>query len=993
MIHPRRLKGTSGNIARYYTVGDYYTKSGEEPSEWGGKLAPELGLAGKVDARVFEELLAGRVAGQQLGRHRANGEIQHHPGWDFAVNAPKSVSIMALVAGDERIIAAHEQAVTTALTYLEEHAALRRRENGEIVHETTGRLLFARFSEHASRELDPHLHTHVVVLNMTSAGEGALMASLETRAMFAEQMVAGQIYRNELAHTLREQGFGIDFDPRRGLFEITGVPKDFIRETSQRAEQIDAHAKEHGLTGQAARRASFYQTRGAKAKIGLKDLHRQWTERARPYAVELGQVLAKATDREGQGTEPNHFTASRAALFGIRQAETREAVTNLGTLFRYALASHVGEVRFSDIRPLIGAHEDQRKLLATRAQTGDQTLTRGRTTRRSARLEQALVRELALALGDAQPIASSDRLLAVLEHTGLTPAQERALVTLGVSHDRVTGLHGVAGAGKSMLVQVLKQAAEPGTQFVALAPTSSAAANLGRSAGVESRTVASLLASGGHGLTDAHVLVLDEAGQLGNRQARRVLEISRETGARLIHLGDNKQTGAIEQGKPFWLLQRLGLPTAELTESMRQETRAMKAAVTAARSGDYAGSLAKLDKVVSGTDAESLAKGLVAEWTRLKPETRATTNILVLENATRLIVNTRIRETLKSESAIAAEDTRLAILTPAGLSDQEKHFARFYSGGQVVTFARDVSGSGIARDVEYRVVGTARDANGRQVVRLVDEHGRVIRWDPRLGHARQVNVFNREERDLAEGDRIQWRLANKDLNLKNAERGTIEKLEGTHATIRWDRDERVQTIDLGEHKTWDHGYAETVYSAQSKTYARAYVLAPVNSALVNGQNYYTAITRARLGVKLWTEDEKRLVEKLEQRSGEKTSALEGLGRLNKDSARAYADRHADHLARDRDDQERDRQERRVGALERQLDRNRSPNGLGERLAEGARGIADFLDRVLQSALDRRAESDREIDRTTRADSRADPAPRQSDHSSQSQSQPDHGLDR
>lgn len=991
MIHPRRLKGTSGNIARYYTVGDYYTKGGDEPSMWGGALALELGLEGKVDPHVFAELLAGRVAGQQLGRHRVGGEIQHHPGWDFAVNAPKSVSIMALVAGDERIIAAHERAVSVALSYLEEHAALRRRDNGEIVHETTGRLLFARFTEHASRELDPHLHTHVVVLNMTNHEADALMASLETRAMFAEQMVAGQVYRNELARDLRERGFEIDFDPRRGLFEITGVPKDFIRETSQRAEQIDAHAKAHGLAGQSARRASFYQTRGAKVKVGLDELRGQWTDRAKPYAEELASVRAKAGEQEGQETELAPLTATRAALFGIRQAETREAVSNLGTLYRHALASHVGEVRLGDVRPLIAEHEARRKLLATRDPTGDGTLTRGRITRRSARLEQALSRELALALGDTRPITSSDRLLRVLEDAGLTPAQERALVMLGMSNDRVTGLHGVAGAGKSMLMRVLSEAAGAGREFIALAPTSSAAANLGEGAGISSRTVASLLASGGHDITERHVLLVDEAGQLGNRQARRLLEISRETGARLILLGDNRQTGAIEQGKPFWLLQKLGLPTAELTESMRQETRAMKAAVTEARAGDYAASLAKLDKVVSGADAETLAKGLVAEWTRLKPETRATTNILVLENATRLIVNTKIRETLKSESAIAAEDTRLAILTPAGLSDQEKHFARFYSGGQVVTFARDLAGAGLARDTEYRVISIGRDANGRQVVRLADEHGRTIRWDPRLGQARHVNVFNREERDLAEGDRIQWRLVSKELELKNAERGTVEKLDGTHATIRWDRGAQVQTIDLAQHKTWDHGYSETVYSAQSKTYARVYVLAPVNSSLVNGQNYYTAITRARLGVKLWTEDEKRLVEKLESRSGEKTSALEGLGRLAKDSARAYVDHHADRLARERDEQRNLRQERRDRAIKRQLDRNRPANGLGERLAESSRRIGDFLDRILQSALDRRAEP--ELPHPSRSASPSEPVRDRQENQRQPHPQADHGPER
>ncbi|MGE4339977.1 MAG: MobF family relaxase [Pigmentiphaga sp.] len=958
MIHPRRLKGTSGNIARYYAVGDYYTKGGGEPSQWGGRLAPELGLEGKVDPHVFAELLAGRVAGQQLGRHRGDGEIQHHSGWDFAVNAPKSVSIMALVAGNDRIIEAHERAVTAALSYLEEQASLRRREDGEIIHETTGRLLFARFTEYASRDLDPHLHTHVVVLNMTNREADGPMASLETRAMFAEQMVAGQVYRNELARDLREQGCEIEFDPRRGIFEIAGVPKDFIRETSQRSRKIDAHAQEHGLTGQAARRASFYETRGAKVKVGLEDLRAQWAERAKPYVKELADLGSRAAEREGEGVQPDPMASRRAALFGIRQAETREAVSNLGSLYRLALASHVGEVRLADVRPLITEHEERRKLLAAREPTGDRPLTRGRTTRRSARLEQALSRELALALDDARPIASSDRLLSRLEHAGLNPAQEQALVMLASSPDRVTGLHGIAGAGKSTLMRTLAEAAEPGTRFLALAPTSSAAANLGDGAGVEARTVASLLAGGGRHLTEAHVLLVDEAGQLGNRQAQRLLQISRETGARLILLGDNRQTGAIEQGKPFWLLQRLGLPTAELTESMRQETRTMKSAVTEARAGNYAASLEQLDKVVSGASAERLASGLVEEWTRLKPETRETTNILVLENKTRLLVNAKIRETLKSESAIAAEDTRLSVLTPAGMTAQEKHFARFYSGGQVVTFARDLAGPGIARDTEYRVAGLTQDANGRQIVRLVDENGRIIRWDPRLGQARHINVFHREERDLAQGDRIQWRLVNREMDLKNAERGTVEKLEGSLTTIRWDRGERVQTIDLSEHKTWDHGYAETVYSAQSKTYARVYVLAPVNSALVNGQNYYTAITRARLGVKLWTENEKKLVEKLEARSGEKTSALEGLDRLDRDTARAYSDQHEGPLAQAREDQQRMRQDRRDQQLERKLDERKALHGLGEHLAEGARGLAELMDCFLQSALERRAATDR-----------------------------------
>lgn len=938
MIHPRRLTGRAGNIARYYSVGDYYTKGGDEPSAWGGKIADELGLEGQVYPKLFEALLAGQVGDQQLGRHRKDGTIEHHPGWDFAVNAPKSVSIMALVMGDERILAAHERAVSVALDYLEEHAELRRRDSGEIVHETTGRLLWARFTEHASRELDPHLHTHVVVLNMTNGEAGLPMASLETRAMFVEQMTAGQIYRNELAHLVREAGYGIDIDPRSGLFEISGVSPALAADMSRRAEKIDAHAKEHGLQGQAARRRSFYETRGPKEKVGLDDLHGRWTARSQAHRSDLDKVQADAAARGEQALAPDPRASARALLFGIRQSGGREAVNNLGLIYRQGLASYVGEVRLDDIRPLADDHQQRAKLLRTREQTGDLLLTRGRTTRRTARLELKFAYQLALAIDDARPVATPDRIASVLEEAGLNPAQEHALRLVGLGIDRLAGVDGVAGSGKSTLVKALVAAAEPDLRFLALAPTSSAAANLGGGAGIEARTVASLMASGGRDLDANDVLVLDEAGQLGNRQAERLLEISRLSGARLIFLGDEKQTGAIEQGKAFWLLQRLGLPTARLPEAVRQETRTMKAAVAQARLGDYRASLANLDRVVSGGTAEELAKGLVGEWTRLKPGNRAGTNILVLENATRLIVNTQVREALQREDVVSRKEVRLQILAPAGMTDEEKRFARFYRTEHIVRFARDLADVGLVRDTDYKVAGLWSAGGGRQMVRLKEATGQELRWDPRTTRSRSVAVFKAEERDLAVGERIQWRLATSALDLKNAERGTVEALDGTVATIRWDRGGRQQTVDLSVHKSWDLGYAETVYSAQSKTYDRVYVLAPVASPLVNGRNYYTAITRARFGVKLWTEDVDKLADRLDRNSGEKSSALEGLGRVSAKDMPVRPSREGAAL-------DRWREETRIAREARQERRKRSrpkdPTP-ASRLAEGAREIAERL---------------------------------------------------
>jgi conjugative relaxase-like TrwC/TraI family protein len=952
MIHPRRLKGSPGNIAKYFTIGDYYTKGGDEPSAWGGAIADDLGLVGKVDPAMFEQLLAGRVGEQQLGRHRKDGTIEHHPGWDFAVNAPKSVSIMALVMGDERILEAHEKAVGAAIAYLEDHAELRRRDNGEIVHETTGRLLYARFTEHASRELDPHLHTHVVVMNMTNRESGDTLASLETRAMFVEQMTAGQVYRNELAHGLREAGYAIDYNPRNGLFEIQGVPGALIMAMSQRAEQIDAHAQEHGLQGQAARRRSFYVTRRAKETVAPDELRKRWTQRTLPHREKLEKVRTTADARGERSLTAEPAVAARAMLFGLRQTEGHEAVNNQGLLFRTGLASHVGEVRLSDLRPLAEDHQRRAKLLRTTEQTGDPLLIRGRTTRRSAHRELGFVYHLALAIGDAQPVSSEQRIDAVLASAGLYPAQEHALRFIGLSSDRLVGVHGVAGAGKSTLVKALTQAAEPGTTFLALAPTSSAAANLGKGAEIESRTAASLIAGGGRGIDSAHVLVVDEAGQLGNRQAQRLLEISRLTGARLIFIGDNKQTGAIEQGKAFWLLQRLGLPTAQMNESVRQETNSLKAAVTQARAGDYAGSIAALDRVAAGPNARKLAESLVGEWARLAPSSRAKTNILVLENATRLIVNDLVRSALQVEGAVAEKEASFEILSPSGMTEEEKRFARFYSKGQVLLFARDRPREGIFGGSEYRVAAIQQGRAGRQVVRLIDEQGGELQWDPRIGRPARVNVFKSEHRDLAVGDRIQWRLVNHELGIKNAERGVVEEINGSEAAVRWDRGGRLQTIDLGRHKTWDHGYAETVYSAQSKTFDRVYVIAPVNSPLVNGQNYYTAITRARFGVKLWTEDPRRLIERLENNSGEKSSSLEGLGRLTRDGLPVRPAANDARLEQWRDEM---RLARAVRARQGERRSARPPTGVA-RLAEGAREIAERLARLLSH--DRARDQDR-----------------------------------
>ena len=176
----------------YYEADDYYADGGQSPSAWNGKGAEKLALSGDVDRDVFRRMLEGQIDGQQLGTYR-QGELEHRPGWDVTLSAPKSVSIMAEVAGDRRLIGAHDAAVRAALAHVEAHmAATRVRADGAVTRKATANLVIASFQHGTSRAQDPQLHTHNVIMNATQTEDGT-WRSLEPRAIYQLQKQIGAI--------------------------------------------------------------------------------------------------------------------------------------------------------------------------------------------------------------------------------------------------------------------------------------------------------------------------------------------------------------------------------------------------------------------------------------------------------------------------------------------------------------------------------------------------------------------------------------------------------------------------------------------------------------------------------------------------------------------------------------------------------------------------------------------------------------------------------
>jgi len=165
---------------------NYYTEADQIRGEWHGRLAKQWGLDGEVSEEHFQRLTEGRhpISGKQLVRHKAAREyvnesgqktrtMEHRAAWDATFSAPKSVSLTALVGGDERLREAHEKSVAVALDELERY--VQARIGGNLPAETTGKWAAAQFEHDSARPVDgyaaPQLHTHAVFFNLTETEE------------------------------------------------------------------------------------------------------------------------------------------------------------------------------------------------------------------------------------------------------------------------------------------------------------------------------------------------------------------------------------------------------------------------------------------------------------------------------------------------------------------------------------------------------------------------------------------------------------------------------------------------------------------------------------------------------------------------------------------------------------------------------------------------------------------------------------------------------
>jgi ATP-dependent exoDNAse (exonuclease V) alpha subunit len=548
----------------------------------------------------------------------------------------------------------------------------------------------------------------------------------------------------------------------------------------------------------------------------------------------------------------------------------REAVVDERALIRDGLRRGMGEVTYAQVR---GNLDD-------RVATGEfQIVSRSEsqparqfTTAKTIEAEHEIVRRVREGQHQAEPVLPRLQAVNAAEHqTHLNHAQQGVVADVLSSPDRIHGIQGYAGVGKTTVLWVVRSAAEDrGYQVEGFAPTSRAARQLGE-AGVESATLQSFLVRSTPPDRSAqkHFYFVDESSLASTNQMREFLARIGPND-RVLLIGDTRQHQGVEAGRPFEQLQEAGMRTAKLDEIVRQKDPALKSAVEMLAKGQITAALESLQqqgRIREISNPEERIRAIAKSYV----ESPEKTLIVSPDNASRRDLNVAVREELKANRILALEDHSFRVLVQRqAMTGAERTWASHYEINDVVRYARGSKAIAIEAASYGAVVGINRAAN---LLTVEKSSGEQATYDPR--RLTGVSVYRAIDLEFSVGDRIQFTAPDKSLGVANRDLALIDSITADgRVSARLDNDRQIE-FNVQDHPHFDHGYAVTSHSSQGLTAERALVNADtgVHPDLLNSRFGYVSISRASHEVTVFTDD----IDKLKpQFSAEvsKTSALE-----------------------------------------------------------------------------------------------------------------------
>jgi conjugative relaxase-like TrwC/TraI family protein len=865
---------------------NYWKQSDRALGEWHGKLADKFGLAGGVDEEHFARLADGQhpITGEQLVQHRivqqyegADGKavapIEHRAGWDATFSAPKSVSLTALVGGDDRVREAHRHAVNIALTELERYTQARI--GGNNPAETTGQFIAAKFEHDTARPVDgyaaPQLHTHAVIFNVTERSDGSTRA-LQPQGLFDSQQFATAIYQSELTYRLRGLGYEIEAG-RSGAPEIKSYSQEYLDASSPRSQQIREHLEKSGYQGPEAAQIAAHSTRDRKEIHSPAEVLAAHRKIAAEFGYQADKVVGEAQERAREQGPRNREDARQVAHQAVTYARDRsferEAVTDERDLYRDALRRSMSETTYAEVRAGFEA----------RIATGEFQLVSGQkhdsgrqfTTAETIRAEREILRQMQQGQGRAEQIMSIQAAVAHTEkQQHLNAGQKAAAEAILTSRDVLQGLEGKAGVGKTTLLKSVREAAEQrGYVVEGFAPTSRAA-NLLRDAGISADTLQGFLTRSRQSAPAQHLYMVDESSLASTKQMRDFLA-KLEPGDRVLLIGDTRQHQGVEAGKPFEQLISAGMKTAQVDQIVRQRNAPeLLQAVEHLSRGEIAEGVSLLEqqgRVAEITDARQRIAAIAKSYAA-NPEN---TIVVSPDNASRRQINLAVRSELQTLGIVDSASRAMRVLVPrSDMTGADRTWAARYSVGDVLYYPRGSQYIGIDKQSYTKVIATQPQANTLTVQK---NDGEIVTYNPARLYG--VNVYHELEREFGVGDRLSFTAPSRELGVANRDLGTVQQInqDGT-LTVKMDNGRSV-TFNSNQMRHYDHGYAVTSHSSQGLTADRVMINldSRIHADLISQRFAYVAVSRGSHDAQIFTDNATSLIRQLSHDVA-KSSALE-----------------------------------------------------------------------------------------------------------------------
>ena len=849
---------------------NYWSRDQQGHSEWQGRLAQQWGLQGEVGSEHFARLSEGRhpETEAQLVRHQTaktyegkNGKevtsVEHRAGWDATFSAPKSVSLTALVGGDDRVRVAHRESARVALGELERYTQAR---IGNVhAPETTGKFVAATFEHDTARPVDgyaaPQLHTHAVIFNVTERDNGQTRA-LQPQELFASQRYATSVYRSELA--MRLEGLGYELERgKHGQPEIKGYTKEYLEASSPRREQIKDHLRELGIDGAGAAQVAAHRTRDRKELLSPEEVLERHRELAAQHGHQADRVVAQARERGQRQSQEPERQAQRAVTYARDHLFERAAVQDRRAILETALNRGMGETTYAQVR-----QEFERRAQAGEFRQVDHPGARPQyTTAAMVGMEREIVARMQEGnqRGYGAPMLAEfpARLGTLDRHPELNAGQRQAAEEVFLSREKIVGLDGVAGAGKTTALAVIREGAEAqGYRVEGFAPTSRAAQKLAE-AGIETSTLQRHLARGQSPDTgERRLYVLDESSLASTKQMHEFVN-RLHPNDRVLLVGDRRQHEAVEAGRPFAQLQDAGMKTVKLEQIVRQKDPELKQVVEQLARGEVHEAVQRLERQGRVHEVKDPAERITA-IAREYAQSPESTLVVSPDNRSRTEINQAIHAEMQGRGLVGKEEHRIEVLLPRqDLTGPERTWAERYNIGDVLRYARTSKETGIEKG-EYARVKEIDARNNLLTVVRADGTERTYNPSRQQG----VSVYREEPRSLSVGDRIQFTAPANDLKVANRELGTIESIgRDGRLSLKMDDGGREVQLDPHRHPHLDHGYAVTSHSSQGQTAER--VLINVDTELgardlLNSRMAYVSVSRGAHDAQLFTNDREKL---------------------------------------------------------------------------------------------------------------------------------------